>query len=187
MELDPDAIMAGHGHGFAPQAPSQRAEKLWQRKRRRGKERALGRRFPKYAQGGGSALPTIPEEQDENPFGDDQVKLEAPFSMFQQPEKPPSKRAWNLTLKNTPICTNAKYSGARSLPELRKRHDELQAYIEKAKKDIEARKAKDATRKEVEDNERRQAEEMRAVSRKMDRLRMADDSRAPDGTRKKRL
>ncbi|KAF2830102.1 hypothetical protein CC86DRAFT_403423 [Ophiobolus disseminans] len=177
-----------------PQPSTQRAEKLWQRKRRRGKERARSHRFPQYAPGGRSPLPTILEEEDQSTFGDDHVKLgnTCPTGEQHQHQRVPTD-VRNLSLKNekkdTSIHMNGKVSGTGTLPELRKHHDELQACIEKAKRSIDARRKQDAARKEQKeqkDRERHQAEVMSAVSGKMDRLRMADGSRAPDETEMQR-
>lgn len=217
---------AGARVEFSPLIPVRRREKLWQRKRREGKERARRRRDPRYASAEQASLPTIREEDDENPFGSDYMKFESAFSDIPQQERQqrsngskelkikngehPSSDAQFMTTRtetsvqhqrvpaepafanrkgfrrNTTTNTRAAYnnaetSGARSLPELRERHDRLQSTVNKARMNIEIRKRTIALQQQQE-RERREAEEMRVVNTKMDCLQMADDSFAPGET-----
>jgi hypothetical protein len=99
MDLDYSATpkLIVHGGAAAPQAPSQRREKLWQRKRREGKERR-GRRVPNYAQRRRAPMPRIIEEDEEDgeAFGNIKVEPKNPFAMKRE-EYIPTNPKFNNT------------------------------------------------------------------------------------------
>jgi hypothetical protein len=174
MDLDYSATpkLIVHGGAAAPQAPSQRREKLWQRKRREGKapmpriieeDKEDGEAFgnikvePKnpFAMKREEYIPTNPKfnntkEEHGEPFGSDYVGFEASARRPQQHQQPQFR-----TNSEAYACRKGSRKvhprSARELMELRKRHDKLGSYIDKTKRNIERRSV--WTKKEAEQTE----------------------------------
>lgn len=186
----PHTFRADSAAPTAFQPPPRRSEKLWQRMRREGK---LQSRLRHHASSGISAMPTIQEEDhEEEPRGGGKYLLQTstgsdyytknelhrdifkkhrtPISAHQRhcirrPSSRPKPNVWKKgDEKSTP-----------ELAELRKRHDQLQAYIERTKWNMEKRSVwtkKEAEHKELEESVLR---DLDVIREGIDEMELAED------------